>query len=519
MINPLFCWARVFSSITVSVIAVSFGVAYAGSMNVATYATYGTFADINPVSGFSDESIMNQNLYETLTFYNPPGSAETLSPKLATSWSSNSDSTEWTFNLRSGVTFHDGTPFNADAVKYSINLVKESGLGAAFIHDPITGIEVVDDLTVKFTLSYPAPLDVILSSGYGAYMLSPGAADEDLDWYRAGNDAGTGPYMIESYDPSARLIVDQYPAYWGGWEDGQFTKVVFEIIEDPTVREQLIRSGEIEFTYGLPWENYETLSSVEGVDVVRTPSFQNLLGLLNTRRPPLDNASVRRALALSFPYKVVAENLYAGYGTQATGAVPTGIWGSIPEASMSQDLEEAERLLAEAGIGRDELNVVWTYVAGDLNEQQVGEIWRAELSRIGVNLEVKGMTWDAQWDQAMTNPEAAQDIFAFYWWPTYVTPYDFLVSMFHSEDEPFFGLSYYNNPAFDAMIDEAASLSGTDQQTAAGMFQQAGQMLVDDAVAVFMLDLPDIHVIRSDVSGYVNNPGYPHVVYWYNLRR
>ncbi|MCB0075229.1 MAG: hypothetical protein KDE20_27420, partial [Caldilineaceae bacterium] len=177
---------------------------------VATYAHGGTFPDLDPSSSYSNDNVVLSNVYETLTFYNPPGSAETLGPKLAVAWEASDDATEWTFTLREGVTFHDGTPFNADAVKFSLERTKELGLGAAFILDPIESIEAVDDLTVRFTLSYPAPLDLILSSGYGAWMLSPSAADKDNAWFNAGNDAGTGPYTITAYDPSARAVVDAY---------------------------------------------------------------------------------------------------------------------------------------------------------------------------------------------------------------------------------------------------------------------------------------------------------------------
>lgn len=489
--------------------------------NVAVYAHPGTFPDLDPSPGFSNENVVMGNVYETLTFYNPPGSAETISPKLAVSWESNDEATEWTFKLRDGVKFHDGTDFNAEAVKFSIERTKEIGLGAAFIFDPVAEIEVVDDLTVKFKLSYAAPMDLILSSGYAAWMMSPATVSgKDSDWFNQGNDAGTGPYTITSYEPGQRLIIDRFDDYWGGWSEGQFTKVVFEVVEDPTVAEQMIRAGEADFTYNLPFENYAALESISDVVVDRTPSFQNLLALLNTRKPPLDDPKVRQALIHSFPYQAVVDNLYAGLGTQASGPVPAGMWGHNPTLAEQYtfDLDKAAQLLAEAGHA-DGLSLVYTHVAGDLDEQQVGELWRSELAKIGVDLEVRGLAWEAQWDLAKTNPEEAQDIFAFYWWPTYVTPYDFLFSMYHIEDEPFFNLSYYNNPDFDAAIDQANELSGVDRAKAEQMFMDAQQMLVDDAASIFIVDLPHIHVIRSDISGFVNNPAYSHVVFWYDLKR
>ena len=487
---------------------------------IATYSHPVSFPDLDPSSGFSNENVVIANVYETLTAYNPPGSAETLSPRLATAWESSDDATQWTFQLREGVTFHDGTPFNAEAVKFSLERTKEIGLGAAFILDPIEEIEVVDDTTVRFGLSYPAPLDLILSSGYGAWIMSPAVAERDNAWFNAGNDGGTGPYTISTYEPSQRLVIDAYDDHWGGWEEGQFEQVVFEIVEDSTVREQMIRAGDADFTYSLPYENYAALADVDGLVVDTTPSFQNLLGLLNNVKPPLDDARVRRALAHSFPYELVADNLYAGQGTVASGPVPAGMWGHDPDLPRTEfDLDKARALLEEAGIGEGELSLLFTYVSSNLDEQQVGELWRAELAKIGVDLELSGLAWEAQWDLGMGDPMEAQDVFAFYWWPTYVTPYDFLFSMFHSEDEPFFNLGYYNNADFDTLIDSGNEISGVDREQATQDFIEAQKMLIDEAAAIFILDLPDVHVVRDDISGYVNNPAYPHVVFWYDLRR
>jgi len=124
---------------------------------VFVWADSSTWADIDPRGSYSDEPRILSSVYETLVVYNPPGSAERLSPGLATSWEANADATEWTFHLRPGVLFHDGTPFGAEAVKASIESTSKLGLGAAWEWSAVESIEVVDDLTVKFKLSYAVP--------------------------------------------------------------------------------------------------------------------------------------------------------------------------------------------------------------------------------------------------------------------------------------------------------------------------------------------------------------------------
>ena len=128
----------------------------------------------DPVKSFSTEAAYMANIYEQLLRINPPDAEERFTPLLAERWEHNDDGTEWTFYLRKGVKFHDGEPLTAEAVKMSIEAAADHG-GAAFIWAPLDHIEVVDDYTVKFYLKYAAPLDLIASSLYGAWIISPKA--------------------------------------------------------------------------------------------------------------------------------------------------------------------------------------------------------------------------------------------------------------------------------------------------------------------------------------------------------
>jgi peptide/nickel transport system substrate-binding protein len=488
---------------------------------VFVYAHPTAFPDLDPATSYSNDSVITSNCYETLTFYNPPGSAEILKPVLATSWEANADATEWTFHLREGVTFQDGTPFNAEAVKYSINKTKELGVGAAYIWDPVTDIEVVDDYTVKFHLSYAAPLDLVASSGYAAWIYSPTAYEaHDSDWFNAGNCAGTGPYTIESYERGARLVMSRYEDYWGGWKPGQFEKVVFEISQDPVVLQQKIESGTADFTYEIPPDNEAALKLRDDVVVYTNPSFQNLVGLLNTKKPPLDNVKVRQALEFSFPYQQFIQGVMGDRAVQAHGPVPAGMWGHSDDLfQYTYDLEKAKQLLTEAGYPNGGFDLLMTFSSGDLHEQQLGELWKAELAKLGINLDVRGMNWEAQWDLGKSDPLKAQDIFVMYWWPDYISPYSFLYSMFHSEESILFNLGYYYNPEYDALIDEANQVAGVDRGKAAEEFIKAQEILINDAVSLFFYDRVNIHIARSDIKGYQDNPAYPHVVFIYQLTR
>ncbi len=493
----------------------------AAAQNVFVYAHPTSFPDLNPASSFSNDSLIMSNCYETLTFYNTPGSEEVLSPKLATSWETNEDNTEWTFTLREGVTFQDGEPFNAEAVKSAIESTMELGAGASYIWSPVESIDVIDEYTVKFTLSYPAPLDLIASAGYAAWIYSPKAyAEQGAEWFNEGNCAGTGPYKIDNYERGSRIVMSSNEDYWGGWSDGQFDTVVLQIVEDPVVRQQMIESGTADFTYDIPADNLEALDANNDVNVYINPGFQNLLGLLNNQKPPLDDPLVRQAISYAFPYEQFIQGVMGQRATQANGPIPAGLWGHSSDLfQYSYDLEKAADLLAEAGYPDGGFDLVYTFATGDLDEQQVGELWKAELAKLGINLEVQPMTWEAQWDLGKSDPQNAQDIFVMYWWPDYVSPISWLYSMFHTEDETLFNLAYYKNAEFDEMIDTADSISGSDREQATEMFIDAQKMLVDDAVAIFLYDVANTHLARTDIQGFVDNPAYPHVTFVYDLSR
>ena len=488
----------------------------AGPTRPFVYAHPTTFPDLDPSTGFSNDSVVNSSVYETLVRYNP-GSEELVTPVLATDWEANPGSTRWTFTLRDGVKFHDGTPLTAAAVKSSIERTMKLGQGAAFIWDAVKSIEAPDDQTVVFNLKYATPLDLVASAGYGAYVFSPQCVKgKKSAWFNAGNDCGSGPYQIKNYEPGERVVLEAFEDYWGGWDEGQFQDVVLQVVEDPALRQQMIEAGDADFTYDIPIDNLPRLEENADVRVVSNPAYQNLLAFFNTRKEPLDDPSVRRGLALTFPYREYIKNVMQGFAQPANGVIPHGLFGhseSVPQ--YEQDLEKARQLLS--GAISDGESLTLTYATGDQNEAQMAELWKSELKKVGVDLNIRAMSWEAQWDLGKSDPQRAQDIFVMYWWPTYPTPFDFLYSMFRTEEEPYFNLGYYSNPAFDKTIDKANTLLGTNKEQAEQMFVKAQKMLYRDTPAVPIFDQENIHVIRSDIAGYEDNPAYPHVVFFYDL--
>lgn len=489
---------------------------------IITLAHPAGFPDLDPATSFSNDGAVLANVYETLTRYIPArdGQEAKVEPVLAESWEVTEDGLTWTFHLRSGVKFHDGVELTSEAVKGSIERTVKIGGGAAFIWSAVASMETPDPLTIVMKLSAPQPMDMTAAAGFSAWILSPGALDKDNAWFNAGNGAGTGPYMVERFEPGQRAILTRNPNYWGKFADGSFDKAVFEIVEDAVLAQSMIESGEADWTYSLPYENLEALKANPDLTVVSNPSFETLVGLYNTRKAPLDRPKVRQALSMAFPYDDVISAGTAGLGSRAMGIIPAGIWGHDDAAPVPQtDLEGARALLTEEGVVDTGLELVMTYATGDALESVAAELWKANLETLGITLTLQPMNWEAQWQLAKADPAAAQDIFVMYWWPTYVTPYDYLFNLFHSEPSPNYNLGYYANADFDKLIDDANGLSGTDRAKAEQMFKDAQRKIVEDAAAVFILDRPNIHVIRSDIKGYVDNPAYGHVTFVNELGR
>jgi peptide/nickel transport system substrate-binding protein len=477
------------------------------------------FPQLDPSNGFTTEVFIFANVYETLVRFNPPGSKERFSPHLATAWESSNGGKTWTFHLRQGVKFHDGTPFNAQAVKFTVERTKKQNGAVAYIWNAVKDIEVVDDHTVVFELSYPAPLDLVASSQYFAWMMSPSIAGKDGKWFNAGHDAGTGPYTIEKFVTGEPVVLTRFDDYWGGWRPGQFSKVVFEEAADVALRQQKLESKQVDWASDLPYENLAKFDNTPGLKVVNVPSFKTLFGALNTRKPPLNDVRVRQALLHSFPYETYISKALGGYATRSRGLIAAGMPGFHPDLKpYTFDLDKARALLKEAGYEHGfELNLTGNSEI-TLHRSMV-ELWQPALAKLGVKLNVKLLPWEAQWASTKTDPEKAQDVFLAYSIPTYVTPYDPLFIFFHTEQQTNTNWAYYSNPEFDDLIDKANEMLGSDPAKAEQMFKQSQQLLNDDAVALLAGDTNSIFVVNSDLKGYVPNPAYDAVVFAYELSK
>ncbi|MGH3704309.1 MAG: ABC transporter substrate-binding protein [Agromyces sp.] len=497
------------------------GTSTAADSSVLTVAASAAITTWDPVRSFSTEALYLGNVYEPLLWKNAEGAAEEFTPGIAESWETSEDGLTWTFTIREGATFHDGEPVDAEAVKASIEAAKDHA-GASFIWAPLESVEATDASTVVMHLAYSAPMDLVAASTYGAWIVSPKALEAsaaDEQYFEAGIDAGTGPYTVKSYTPGEKVVLESYDEYWNADAAPHYDIIDIAITPDAVTAQQMLTSGEVDLATSLPLENVDTVASDLGGEVRTANSPFNFVAFFNTTKAPLDDPKVRQALSLAVPYDDIIEVGGAGYGTQAHGPVPKGIFPYSEDVPQyRQDLDEAKALLDEAGVA-DGLTLTLTYASENSSEARFVPLIKDAFAKIGVNLEVRAELFNQQWENAKADPATAQDIFVVYYWPTYSDAgADNLYSLFHSSETPFFNLSYWNDPEYDALIDEAGTLTGSDREAAQAKYEEAMNRLVDQAPGIFLYDAQAVSIAPTALEVADFNENYPFTTFFAPIR-
>jgi peptide/nickel transport system substrate-binding protein len=487
---------------------------YAANLDVVT--------DWDPATSYSNEIIAMENVYESLTKYD--NKTQKVEPRLATKWSSSDEGKTWTFTLRSGVKFHTGRAMDSTAAKEAIERTVSLKGGPAYIWDSVASIDTPSPTSLVFHLKYAAPLDLISSSAYAAYIYDTKAAGASdlVKWFGTGKDAGTGPYTIGKWakGQETEVRLDSYPGYWGGWNGKHYTHIEYRVTPQLTTAWQLLQRGDVNFVERLnPQLFAQAEKNKQGLQTSSTPSFQNLLALFNTSHGPLTDVRVRKAVQDAIDEKGLISAL-KGADSKATGLVPTGLLGHTGDLPLSQNLAEAKSLLADAGYGPNKpLTLKMTYAQGDDDQQLFATLLGSALDQLGVKLNATPLQWNAQWDQGKSaDPAKRQDIFVMYWYPDYADPYSWFINVFHSATPPSFNLTYLADPAIDKQIDALPQLTAADRPSAESAYIDLQRSLIKDKAVVAPLFVQQYQRAYSGaVKGYTDNPAYPNVVFAHDL--
>ena len=386
-------------------------------------------------------------ILETLVAPDENGKAK---PRLALSWTNSDDFRVWTFKLRPDVKFHDGTPFNAQAVAWNYARQKDpkNNCRCAFYVANILTVEAKDDLTVVFTLKDPAVTfpDQLTRPSQNSSMHSPAAIRAKGDDYNR-NPVGTGPFVLKSWTAGDRMVVERNPSYWDKAKPN-LDRVVLRPIPDSQSRFASLKSGELDLVWADEFEADNILRAKKDptLQVISYAGSGAAVNAINTKVPPLDDVRVRQALVMALDRKKMSQALTNGIARPASNPYGDGSWVQCKDdGALPEDPKKAAELIKEYGKPVKFKMLFTATPRGRANGQILQQFWK----NVGAEMEIE------QIDQATFPPRAFQHKFDITGWRIvdFPEPDVQMYANFHTGSPV--NLSQYSNPELDKLLEEA----------------------------------------------------------------
>jgi len=474
------------------------------------------------------------HIYEGLTDFEP-GSTTPI-PRLATSWEASEDGLEWTFHLREGVTFHDGTPFNADAAVFNFERWWDTenpyNLGAdQFIYwdymfqgfkgsenSVVAGVEKVDDMTFKLTLSRPnaSLLNTLAMENFR--FASPAAIEEQGENYATadGLAVSTGPFKVEEWVKEDHITLVRNEDYWG--EMPTLERITFRVIPDSSAAFLALQAGEIDMITEWASPGPDQLAEAEAdpnLQVLYNPAFNvGYLGL-NQAKAWLQNINVRLAIAHAIDKEGIVAALNPDNAEVATQFQPPSLWGfneSIEDYPYDPTLA-AEFLQTAISEGVEIPDPVIFYVMPTPRlyypqSQQLGELIQAQLAEIGINAEIQSPAWPDPYLADLQEDGTKADIFLLGWGGDNGDPDNFLCVFFCGADTQFNNDGAGGGLPADEEIAQMLrdAVAETDFETRKAMYEEINQLIHDRVISVPIQHIEAPTLARANIEGYVPSP-------------
>lgn len=360
---------------------------------------------MDPFRGISSpESHLSKLLFQTLVEIDYDKGE--VVPELAESWEVGDDQLTWTFKLKEGIKFSDGTDFNAEAAKYSLDLMSDEEFSHVYYNQfgVIKDVEVLDEYTVQFKTETPfAPLLINLAHR-SAGMVSPTAREEWGEDFTL-HPVGTGPYQLQSWEGDT-LVLERNPYYNGPptWYD----EIKQLTVPEGGARAAMLETGEADIVIKVPPQDVERLQANPDLRVDILPSLYTISLEVNTQRPPLDNPLVRQALMHAIDQDAISANILQGLGVNPISPVGPGIPHRKNFDPYPYDPDKAKELLAEAGYPDGFDIKLWSPHGRYLRDAEVAEAVQGYLADVGINADLQTWEWSAYLD-AVLNPATADN--------------------------------------------------------------------------------------------------------------
>lgn len=444
-----------------------------------------------------------EHIYESLFNMSPEGE---LKPLLAESIEATGEGL-YEIKLRQGITFTDGTPFNAAAVKANMDWMLNPDNKAPFrgtLLGLVTEVSVVDDYTVTIKTNGPfAPLAAHLSHGAVA-MVSPAALEKGVE-FLAENAVGTGPYMLKSWARDEAVTLERNPDYWG--DAPKIDTLVFKVVKEDGARIVEIEAGTVDVAVRIPPVEIPRLQANPDIELVITPGLRTIYIFFNVTAEPFTDVRVRQAVNHAIDKQAIVSSLFNDAALVSTAPFASPIFGYSAQEPYAYDVEKAKALLAEAGVAPGTKVVLYHPTGRYVQDALVADAIRAQLKEVGLEVELKTLEWPQYVPTVRKTKEEGNDVqFAMLGWGTPTMDADYaLFALFHStQHPPGFNGAFYSNPEVDALLDEARSTLDPAQRQAA--YAKAIEIIWTEAPWLFLYSEVQVTAIRKGVTGFVIHP-------------
>ena len=406
---------------------------------------------------------INTNMYEGLVRY--ADKSTEIQPSLAESWEVSEDGLTYTFHLRQGVKFHDGTDFNAEAVKYNFDRqlpgnATEDMPYAGFVFAAVTEVIAEDDYTVVIKLSEAqTPFLANLAMIQGSPIVSP-AALEANNGNVTNSPCGTGPYKFVSWDTNQAVVLERFEDYWG--EPAKIKNLIFRIIPDNSARVIALNNGEVDVIDGIDAMVVDQISQAGNTVQTDEAMMTNYMAF-NTTEGACTDVEVRRAICQSLNITEMVQTLYQGYDQPATTFLPTSLPGyDSTIAPPAYDPEAAQAVLSEKGV--TSLHIITYSVARPYNTvggQKLAEAVQGYLSKVGVECTIDAYDWTTFKEKAQTD---TYDLLFAGWGGDNGDPDNFLNLL--ATDDISMNYSHFSNEEYNQLIADGLVTPVVDERSA-----------------------------------------------------
>ncbi|ANS75533.1 peptide ABC transporter substrate-binding protein [Paenibacillus yonginensis] len=444
-----------------------------------------------------------------------------VEPALAEKWEISADGLTYTFTLRQGVKFHDGTDFNADAVVFNFNRWSDPNSEYKFEGDSfdyydsmfgpdgarvIKNVTAKDDHTVVFTLNQPqAPfLQNLAMTCFG--IASPAAIKEKKENFK-NEPVGTGPFVFKEWKRNDSITLEKNPNYW---KEGlpKLNKVIVRSIPDNSARFNALQNGEIDLMEDVNPDDLTLLEANTSLQKIERPPFNVAYIGFNTKKKPFDDPKVRVALNYAVNKQGLIDAFFAGQAKPAVNPMPPTLWGYNDQIQdYTYDLDKAKQLLSDAGYP-DGLPGEYTFYAMPVSRpympdgKKVAEAIQADFAKIGVKVNIESPEWATYLDD--TKAGEKDDLYMLGWTGDNGDPDNFIYTLLDKDAIPGNNRGFYVNENLHNILVEAQK--EIDQNKRSDLYKQAQTIIHDDAPWIPLVYTTPILAAKANLKGFIPNP-------------